>query len=56
MNRMTSGNKVTFRVLRGGSWDYFGHLCRSAFRGWRAPDFRNVSFGFRLVCVAPRTP
>ncbi len=39
------------RVLRGGSWDFNGQYCRSAFRGYYGPDDRNDSFGFRLVFV-----
>jgi hypothetical protein len=46
----------TLRVLRGGSWDSIGQRCRSACRAKRAPDKRHYYLGFRLVCVAPRTP
>jgi formylglycine-generating enzyme required for sulfatase activity len=46
----------TPRVLRGGSWDYNGRHCRSAYRGGSAPGNRVRDVGFRLVCVARRTP
>ena len=42
----TSGSS---RVLRGGSWDFFTRLTRSAFRFWVVAGFRYVNFGFRLV-------
>jgi len=37
------------RVFRGGGWDYLPHNCRSAYRGRRAPDNRNIDLGFRLA-------
>ncbi len=37
------------RVLRGGSWNYGGGLCRSAARGWIRPDLRRNYAGFRLA-------
>jgi len=39
------------RVLRGGSWNYSARYCRAACRYHTAPDLRNFSFGFRLVCA-----
>ncbi len=39
------------RVLRGGSWYYFGRRCRSAFRFWFEPDRRDHDYGFRLAAV-----
>jgi formylglycine-generating enzyme required for sulfatase activity len=42
------------RVLRGGSWDTYPRLCRSAARYDDSPGFR-ISFGFRVVCEIPRT-
>ncbi|MFA4987493.1 MAG: formylglycine-generating enzyme family protein, partial [Candidatus Brocadiia bacterium] len=42
------------RVLRGGSWDSNAQLCRSAFRYWFYPDYRNCDFGFRVVVTQMR--
>jgi len=39
----------TQRVLRGGSWNNSGHLCRSARRNKYAPDFKSEAIGFRIV-------
>ncbi|MGE5341985.1 MAG: formylglycine-generating enzyme family protein [Candidatus Omnitrophota bacterium] len=36
------------RVLRGGSWFYFGQDLRSALRGRVDPDARDADIGFRL--------
>jgi formylglycine-generating enzyme required for sulfatase activity len=44
------------KVLRGGSWDYDPRYCRSADRYFNDPAFDfNYNFGFRVVCVSPRT-
>ena len=40
-------------VIRGGSWVRHPRDCRSAYRSHDAPDFRNLSLGFRVV-LAPR--
>ncbi|HNK00692.1 MAG TPA: SUMF1/EgtB/PvdO family nonheme iron enzyme, partial [Accumulibacter sp.] len=37
------------RVLRGGSWDYYGRHVRSALRNWYEPGSRFGNFGFRLA-------
>ncbi len=42
----TSGS---YRVLRGGSWIYFGRNARSAYRDRHAPDFRDDFIGFRVA-------
>ncbi len=46
----------TCRVLRGGSWSFNPQFCRSAYRIYFNPDFRDRSFGFRVVVLASRTP
>ena len=47
----TGGNVA--RVVRGGSWDGFPALARSAARHGYAPDGRSGSFGFRVLCSSP---
>jgi formylglycine-generating enzyme required for sulfatase activity len=37
------------RVIRGGSWDFYARVARSAVRGNRPPDLRSDRLGFRLV-------
>jgi formylglycine-generating enzyme required for sulfatase activity len=44
-----------FRLMRGGSWIHPPVRCRSAYRGFDAPDFRSGYVGFRVVCEVPRT-
>jgi formylglycine-generating enzyme required for sulfatase activity len=47
----------SFRVIRGGSWDYAAVDCRSASRVHFGPAYRNsYRFGFRLVCEPSPTP
>ena len=45
-------NTGSRRVLRGGSWDYDGGYCRSAFRGGNSSDDCYGDCGFRPV-LAP---
>jgi formylglycine-generating enzyme required for sulfatase activity len=39
------------KLLRGGSWNGFPGLCRSAFRYDSHPDNRGSDFGFRVCCL-----
>ena len=39
----------SYRVLRGGGWDYSGKSCRSAYRLSFNPPFRYFSLGVRVV-------
>lgn len=39
----------THRVLRGGSWATKGRICRSTFRNWYSPGFREMPAGFRCA-------
>ena len=41
------------RVLRGGSWDYFPRLLRSAHRSGLTADYRYYVFGFRIARSLP---
>ncbi|MBF0244614.1 MAG: SUMF1/EgtB/PvdO family nonheme iron enzyme [Planctomycetes bacterium] len=43
----------SFRVGRGGGWDYFAQFCRSAYRGHYAPSSMFSSLGFRFVLAGP---
>jgi len=38
------------RVRRGGNWDFFAGIHRSAHRNWGASDDRYDDIGFRVVC------
>jgi sulfatase modifying factor 1 len=40
-------------VLRGGSWGYYPHFCRSADRNKGTPGVRNDGIGFRVATGAP---
>jgi RNA polymerase sigma factor (sigma-70 family) len=40
------------RVMRGGSWNFFPRLCRSACRGRNEPDFRGDAIGLRICFSA----
>lgn len=37
------------RVVRGGSWNNFARICRSAYRYWFVPGYRINFVGFRLL-------
>ena len=41
--------KGTFRVTRGGSWNYFAFGCRCAVRNWSNPNCSYYSVGFRCA-------
>ena len=42
-------NGGSFRVSRGGGWWSNPGLCRSAFRGYLVPSYRNNDVGFRVA-------
>ena len=42
-------SKNSYRVNRGGSWDYIAESARSCNRRNRTPDFRNFNLGMRLA-------
>ena len=39
----------SYRVLRGGAWDFNANLVRSSFRSGNTPDFSYYSVGFRVA-------
>jgi len=39
----------TVRVVRDGGWNSADFVCRSAYRGWASPDFKEVNLGFRVA-------
>jgi formylglycine-generating enzyme required for sulfatase activity len=45
----TGPNRGTFRVLRGGSWNFNAEYCRSANRIRSLPELRMLDIGFRLA-------
>ena len=42
-----------FRVMRGGSWYYFGRLSRSSYRFKNATEVKSYNIGFRVVREIP---
>jgi formylglycine-generating enzyme required for sulfatase activity len=42
----------SYRVDRGGSWDRYPRLCRSAYRNRDVPGLRSDYLGFRAAVVA----
>lgn len=48
-NDPTGPNSGSYRVLRGGGWNYFARNCRSSYRFNYAPGFRYFDLGLRLV-------
>jgi formylglycine-generating enzyme required for sulfatase activity len=41
---------VTYRVIRGGAWDYMPRLLRCAWRDFGTPDTKRDNLGFRIAC------
>jgi formylglycine-generating enzyme required for sulfatase activity len=48
----TGPDSGSYRVLRGGCWNYYDVYCRSACRSWYTPSAHLNGFGFRLCCSA----
>ena len=47
----TGASSGSYRVLRGGGWDYDASSCRVSYRGGDSPGNRYDNFGFRVVCL-----
>ncbi|MBF0225996.1 MAG: SUMF1/EgtB/PvdO family nonheme iron enzyme [Desulfobacterales bacterium] len=45
----TGPSSGTERIYRGGGWDSYARICRSANRLSRLPDYRSSEVGFRLA-------
>ena len=45
----TGPARGSFRVFRGGSWNFLAAFCRSAFRRRYSPSYRFDSLGFRVA-------
>lgn len=45
----TGATSGSFRVRRGGSWNFTARICRSSYRYESLPSLRNSDLGFRLV-------
>ena len=45
----TGPSTGSYRVYRGGSWDFAAGGVRAAYRGGDSPGYRNVDLGFRVA-------
>jgi formylglycine-generating enzyme required for sulfatase activity len=45
-----------FRVYRGGGWDSYSDLCRSAIRNYGGPGVADYRIGFRVVLAPVLVP
>jgi formylglycine-generating enzyme required for sulfatase activity len=50
-NAWVNSPRASYRMLRGGGWDYHAGRCRSANRDFNSPSFRYYNIGFRLASV-----
>jgi len=50
--REEGGGDCSTRVVRGGSWNEYQGVARSAYRDRSSPNNRGSGIGFRMVCVA----
>jgi formylglycine-generating enzyme required for sulfatase activity len=50
-NNPTGASTGSYRVFRGGAWNYIPYDCTVSFRSHNMPSFRDYSLGFRLVLV-----
>ncbi|MEM8485425.1 MAG: SUMF1/EgtB/PvdO family nonheme iron enzyme [Bacteroidota bacterium] len=48
----TGPDKGRSRVLRGGSFDLNSYHCRCSARNFHYPDYRDLSYGFRIVVLS----
>jgi formylglycine-generating enzyme required for sulfatase activity len=50
-NQNVNKDDMNWMMLRGGSWDGYPALCRSACRDDIPPDGRGSSVGIRVCCL-----
>ena len=50
MNNPTGPASGSYRVVRGGSWNFIAGTCRSTERERIKPNFNHNNLGFRVVC------
>jgi formylglycine-generating enzyme required for sulfatase activity len=43
-----------YKILRSGGYNYDATYCRSSYRNYTTPDYRNSDSGFRVACVLRR--
>jgi formylglycine-generating enzyme required for sulfatase activity len=53
---VSDGREATWRILRGGSFNYAPVKARSAHRDWIPADYRRSFLGFRVVRTLRRPP
>lgn len=51
MTRIVTYTSTDGRVVRGGSWNFPGRICRSGFRSMDALSIRSDHLGFRIVRI-----
>jgi formylglycine-generating enzyme required for sulfatase activity len=40
----------SYRLIRGGSWDYNAFSARCGYSYWVNPEYADNNYGFRAVC------
>jgi sulfatase modifying factor 1 len=48
----TGPSEGEYRVVRGAAWNDVGWRCRSAYRFWRMPAYRDAFLGFRVALIS----
>ena len=48
-NDPTGPNSGSYRVNRGGGWNFYAWLCRSSIRYYYSPNYTHYDLGLRLV-------
>ena len=52
-NNPTGANSGSFRVRRGGSWNYNAYKCTVSYRNYNGAAYSSYGIGFRCVRVSP---